>query len=109
MYLNIYSIGQAYGGPEEGGWWYSCGELLESNQVTNLARAKATVEKLNKKFKTKTSDYSMGYGEHDGVDLNGEGDDNFLMAGGHWGYSNMRAMIEDKPGRDFPTHRPHYE
>ena len=109
MYLNIYEFSQAYGGPEEGGWWYTCRELLESNEVTNLTRAKATVESLNKKFKNSTSDYSMGYGEHDGVDSSGEGDDNFLMTGGHWGYSNMRAMIEDKPGRDSPTHRPHYE
>lgn len=25
MYVNIYSVGRAYGGPEEGGWWFDTG------------------------------------------------------------------------------------
>ena len=24
-YVNVYSAGRAYGGPEEGGWWYDYG------------------------------------------------------------------------------------
>jgi hypothetical protein len=30
IYLNLYDVGQAYGGSEEGGWWYSVGEYLET-------------------------------------------------------------------------------
>lgn len=26
--LAIYEIDRAYGGPEEGGWWYDCGQLV---------------------------------------------------------------------------------
>lgn len=25
----IYLVDQAYGGPEEGGWWYQCGERID--------------------------------------------------------------------------------
>lgn len=25
MYVSIYSVGRAYGGPEEGGWWFDTG------------------------------------------------------------------------------------
>jgi hypothetical protein len=34
VYLNTYLVHQAYGGPEEGGWWYECGEPVNSFLVT---------------------------------------------------------------------------
>lgn len=36
----VYKIDMAYGGPEEGGWWYQCGErvdTLEAADGTNVA------------------------------------------------------------------------
>jgi hypothetical protein len=30
IYLNTYLVSQAYGGPEEGGWWYETGEPKQS-------------------------------------------------------------------------------
>ena len=30
VYLNTYERYQAYGGPEEGGWWHECGTPLQS-------------------------------------------------------------------------------
>ena len=30
LYVNCYMIDQAYGGPEEGGWWYTIGRPIES-------------------------------------------------------------------------------
>ena len=109
MYLNIYERGQAYGGPEEGGWWYSCGQVVESSEIKSLTKAQNTVKILNKRFKSTKSDYKMGYGEHDGVDDSGIADDSFIMRGGLWGRSEMRAVIEDTPGEDFPSERPYYE
>lgn len=29
----VYTSDRAYGGPEEGGWWYSCGELVEHHRI----------------------------------------------------------------------------
>lgn len=30
-YVNVYEITRCYGGPEEGGWWYDEGEIVESH------------------------------------------------------------------------------
>lgn len=30
IYVNVYIEEQAYGGPEEGGWWYLCGDPVSS-------------------------------------------------------------------------------
>ena len=80
MYLYIYQCSQAYGGPEEGGWWYSCGELIDSKRISNLTRARQTVKELNKKFKNDDKgEYQMGFGGFDGCDDSGEGDDDYLM------------------------------
>jgi len=51
----------------------------------------------------------MGYGDHDGVDPEGFGDDDYLMKGGQWGDKKLRARIEDHPAEAFPQERPHYE
>lgn len=109
MYLNIYEFCQAYGGPEEGGWWYTCKELIECTPVTNVSRAEKQVEFLNNRFKSVKSDYSMGMGDHDGADLEGNGDDSYLMVGGRWGNSDMRAVLEKTPGKNSPTERPYYD
>jgi hypothetical protein len=29
----VYTSNRAYGGPEEGGWWYSCGGLVEHAKI----------------------------------------------------------------------------
>jgi hypothetical protein len=31
--LAIYEVDRAYGGPEEGGWWYDTGELVRTIKV----------------------------------------------------------------------------
>ena len=31
-YVNIYETNRAYGGPEEGGWYYDTGDLLECKE-----------------------------------------------------------------------------
>jgi len=30
VYLNTYEVWQAFGGEEEGGWWYTCGAPVQS-------------------------------------------------------------------------------
>lgn len=32
-YVAVYETGRAYGGPEEGGWWYSVGWLVEHAKI----------------------------------------------------------------------------
>ncbi len=41
----FYAVDRAYGGPEEGGWWYDAGELVRIHQVclTEAAAARLAV------------------------------------------------------------------
>ena len=32
IYINTYETNRAYGGPEEGGWWFDIGDPVESVQ-----------------------------------------------------------------------------
>ena len=110
-YLNIYELGEAYGGPEEGGWWYTVGNPVESQSYADeeLKRMQRTRQVLNERFQQADSTYAMGYGNHDGINEEGFGDDNFLMKGGVWGRINLTARIEDHPAKGFPSERPYYE
>ena len=32
LYVNVYQVERAYGGSEEGGWWYDAGTVLETKE-----------------------------------------------------------------------------
>src|SRR4051794_29723324 len=32
-YVNVYEVDRAYGGAEEGGWWFDTGQAIESRHV----------------------------------------------------------------------------
>jgi len=49
FFVNVYEIEQRYGGPEEGGWYYTAGTPVESVRVQTLAEAEQLlVRKLNR-------------------------------------------------------------
>lgn len=56
MYIGIYLVGQKYGGPEEGGWYYSYGELVRTIHVHNpmkyesSEKAKQMAHRMNRLF-----------------------------------------------------------
>lgn len=85
MYVNVYAVDRAYGGPEEGGWWYDVGEILESYGPLHEHAAYVLAERLKQDYpNTGASNNVLG------------GDD-------------YRVWIEDEPGADYPTYRPFYE
>lgn len=49
-YVNIYICGRAYGGPEEGGWWYNYGVLAGSEIFETRNKAITNKELLLKKY-----------------------------------------------------------
>jgi hypothetical protein len=109
-YVNAYEVSSAYGGPEEGGWYYT-EQLLEKTLKMFVTRKQAEdyAEITNNKMQDITSgNYQMGHGAHDGVDDNGEPDDDYLLPGGHWGECEMVALVEDHKGRDKPEEQPYY-
>jgi hypothetical protein len=113
-YVNVYGVGRAYGGGEEGGWWYDTYTFLDVVAV-GLNKTAMQQEAANHSMKliadrtAEKGEYHMGNGPHDGADPDGYGDDDYLIAGGQWGKDELRVFVEDHPGRDGPSQRPHYE
>tara|TARA_R110002020_G_scaffold123419_1_gene279824 strand:- start:83 stop:436 length:354 start_codon:yes stop_codon:yes gene_type:complete len=111
FYVNVYEIGQAYGGPEEGGWYYDVGKpikCLGGYSSRDVAKDKAVRVDRNK-FSEGCDEYKMGYGPWDGCDDDGNPDDAYLTRGGEWGESEVAVYVEEHPPRIFPQERPYYE
>ena len=83
----MYEVGEAYGGPEEGGWWYDYGQPRDHWFRTTLAEASALKQKLE-------TDAAEGRGySPDGRDY----DD-----------GTMFAIRFDQDTTGWPKTRPHY-
>ncbi len=108
-YVTVYSVGQCYGGPEEGGWWYDAGtpESVHGPFEDNKS-AQACADDLRERVKP-ADEYHMGHGAHDGADPDGNGDDAYLLTGGRWGQDRIEIEVDTLPGQPFPTERPFYE
>ena len=107
-YLNVYEVGRAYGGPEEGGWWYDHGTFLEcigefSDRLEGM-KARDEAHDANER----EAPYRMGLNEADGCNPNGDADDDFLMRGGRWGQGDIRFALEEQKGADYPSEQPYY-
>ena len=89
----IYHEEQAWGGPEEGGWWYDAGELLErpvryfKTEDAAYAYARRLVRHLDRVNRKSRYEYSSVLSE-----------------------GRYTAMVNDgHPLPGFPMTRPHYE
>ena len=119
FYVNMYSCGRAYGGPEEGGWYYDYGEFKHHIiTVDSLLKARAIAERIREAIKNGDAwqeevanlrKNQMGFGPSDGAGPDGEGDDRYLMPGGAWGDESLHCCVEPHPGKDYPEERPYYE
>lgn len=83
-YVNVYLVHRAYGGSEEGGWYYDAGELIETRTACNEEDAKAILLLME-------TDYDANKRRY------------------HYEGSWAVARIEDRPGQDYPVRRPRYE
>lgn len=112
FYVNVYKVNHAYGGPEEGGWWYEVGIPVHcEGPFDNHAVAVKWLEE-QRKVDTKEEfpdEYAMGAHSRDGLDPDGNGDDRYLTPGGVWGRPELITRIEKRPAEPFPRERPHYE
>lgn len=48
IYINLYKIDKAYGGNEEGGWWFLFGEPLRSYPMFSPRRAEVLKRRLER-------------------------------------------------------------
>lgn len=115
VYLNTYEVYQAYGGPEEGGWWYDCGTPVQSVLLSNEEYEEWTdqhpseyLSDLREKAvlafshgltptpqKTGYGGYTFAPGSD--IPLTYQEDNNYV------------AVIEDCFAQPYPTTIPHYE
>lgn len=87
MFVTAYEVQLVYGGPEEGGWWYEAGDVLQVIECEEheIEDAKASLKD------TYADDYS-------GRPLSS------VLSDGE-----LRIVVDDQPGEPFPAERPHYE
>ena len=108
-YVNMYRTSRCYGGPEEGGWVYTQGEFIKCyGMYATSGRAMLVKLKIQDTLDHEPT-YHMGYGDHDGADSSGSGDDAYLIPGGAWGKDDISFLVEDRIGTNFPRYTPRYE
>jgi hypothetical protein len=111
-YVTVYEVNRAYGGPEEGGWYYDDGSVIKAlGPYIDRKTAEEVCDDIDRQPEdvNEPGHYHMGHGEHDGADGTGEGDDRYLIPGGLWGRAKITTVIGNAPGKNFPENRPHYE
>lgn len=89
VFVRMYELRQAMGGPEEGGWWFMTGEAVGPNVVCGADEVEHIIELLKKK-----------HPDEEGANVY-----SVIYRGGCFG-----AQFGDEPQPDyFPTETPHYE
>lgn len=84
-WVNTYEIGRAYGGPEEGGWWFDTGTPVVTVPCGSYASAERVQEMLTNKY--------PGNGQVGSVIYNG---------------GDFITLIEEERGKMYPSEWPHY-
>ena len=95
-YINAYCVTQAYGGPEEGGWWFDRGEPLESVRCDTQQQFDAATLVVEWRYKVKDCDKwsrERKAGPHS------------CMRGAY----SISVSVEDHFAEAYPRTRPHYE
>ena len=108
-FANAYLTDRLYGGPEEGGWWYDCGEPVMS--LPFLCDESEEVIDGNTVFTFDNLARNMAYERlYDLCEAAGHNPpEKEWFARRDWSIDGMAFYIEDKPGECFPKERPHYE
>ena len=93
--IGVYLCNQAFGGREEGGWWYDTGQLVRIVKIFRREeKAWSYVRRLNARLQSRKFGPNEGRREYSSVLSNGE----------------YRAHIYENSCPDyFPSERPHYE
>ena len=89
-YLNEYVTNRAFGGPEEGGWWYDAGTFVARRGVyPTREEAKAAADAMAPGL----AERRRGLHPPDSAPCSG------------W----PLVLVEPRPGADFPKTQPRYE
>jgi len=88
----VYRVDLAYGGPEEGGWWFPCGELVRISRVFGSEDlAESYSGRMNRKLNALVNKHRPSISS-----VSSEG-------------QFQASVYEEKPVEYWPPQRPHYE
>lgn len=90
MYINVYLIDRVYGGPEEGGWYFTAGECVRTIPVT----CPRVANRVRPRVERVLEDWNR-YRRSDIGSVLSEG--------------KYVCSVDPYPGKNFPEVRPHYE
>lgn len=115
VFLNTYERHMAYGGPEEGGWWYDCGtpvqSIFYSDEDYDTWSEKADWDEL-KIIRDKTT-YAYTEGRSPKPISNGSGGYTFRPGDdepvAHYMKDDIFTCFEDHYAEAYPEQKPHYE
>jgi hypothetical protein len=60
-WVAVWEIDQACGGPEEGGWWFTTGDLKQAVPCSTYEDAQKVREQLVTKWESEGKSYSVAY------------------------------------------------
>ena len=99
FYLNEYRTYQEYGGPEEGGWWYSCGQFIQCHGIFENAEGAKPDTAYQAAVAVRDSAEMQEYIDSKCVDT-------FTPSSPR--HQKYVLFIQDHEGADYPTERPYY-
>lgn len=94
LFLTTYFVNQQYGGPEEGGWWYSVGEpIAVHGTFFNREKSHKAWDELQAHIDATRNDLMGSRAKLGSVICEGR----------------ICVRVEPHPPQHFPQRRPHYE
>ena len=116
VFVSLYETSRAYGGPEEGGWWYTNYNLESSKKFYDREEAENFAERLegeieqqnlNEESLSSTRGFeSIPESPEVSKSLYPEG---YIPLGFSGSAKNYIVMVEDVSGENETKERPHYE
>ena len=114
VYLNTYETHEAYGGPEEGGWWYTCGIPVQSVLINDEDFEEwleaANPDKLHEMRTGATLRYT--HGKAPKPIRNGSGGYSFMVGDDtpttYREENSYTSCFEEHYGMPYPQERPYY-
>lgn len=102
-YANAYFTARLYGGPEEGGWYYDCGDPIMSLPfIADECEDDCKYDNLSRNLATEQA-YDLCIAAGLDVPLKE------YLQDRDWNIDGFMICIENKPGEYFPQKRPHWD
>jgi hypothetical protein len=99
----IYLVDRAFGGPEEGGWWYTHGTPVTENLSDEVGKDWALPRYFHNENEAVSYSEQLQDRLDDTVNKGRRSIGSVLSQGLYWAY------VEEGHPRPFPEERPHYE